>query len=63
MTNKNYILIDFSFENEENKNNKLVNYYLKIFISAIEIFKKEIVQKVKRKYNIFYSNYFKKIYQ
>ena len=37
MTNKNYILIDFIFENEENINNKLVNCYFKIFKEIIFI--------------------------
>ena len=62
MTNKNYILIDFIFENEDNKNNKLVNYYHKkfkeiIFVSFCnnDIFKKEIFKKLKENY--FYLNY------
>ena len=37
VTNKNYILIDFIFENEENINNKLVNCYFKIFKEIIFI--------------------------
>ena len=60
---KNYILIDDNCvyeENEENKNNKLVNYYLKIFKEIIfisfcnnDIFKKEIFKKLKEKENYF----------
>ena len=68
MTNKNYILIDFIFENEENINNKSVNCYLKIFKEIIfisfcnnEFLKKEIFKKLKENY--FYLNYLKKIYQ
>ena len=60
VTNKNYILIDFIFENEENINNKSVNCYLKIFKEIIfisfcsnEIFKKEIFKKLKEKENHF----------